>query len=355
MGLRLDHIRHSYGAHRVFDDFSFAIEAGEIVCLLGPSGCGKTTLLRIAAGLERQQAGVVRLGGRIVSDDTHHLPPEARNVGLMFQDYALFPHLDVAGNVAFGIDHLPPHERAARVAEALAQVGMGDRAKDYPHILSGGQQQRVALARALAPKPAMMLLDEPFSGLDQYTRIQVREETLGILKESKVATLLVTHHPEEGLFMADRMLVMGPNGRVLQEGTPNEVYSAPAHPYVASFFGQINRIEGVARDGQVETALGPVPVPGWRDGERAEIVFRDDAVDLSADGALAGGHPVEILDARMLGRHTFVKFRVKQGDSRTVFRCRHSGILPVLPGQEIRAALRTHEAFVYRMDDFREP
>ena len=353
MGLGLEHIRHAYGDHLVLSDFSFDIAAGEIVCLLGPSGCGKTTLLRIAAGLERQQAGRVRLAERIVSDDTRHLPPEARNVGLMFQDYALFPHLDVAGNVAFGLAHLSAADRAARVAETLAQVGMGDRAKAFPHTLSGGQQQRVALARALAPKPAVMLLDEPFSGLDQYIRIQVREETLSILKESGVATLLVTHHPEEGMFMADRILVMGPTGRVLQEGTPNEVYSAPAHPYVASFFGQINRIEGVAQGGRVETVLGAVPVPGWADGCRVEIVFRDDAIDLNPTGT--AGCPVEIVDARTLGRYSFVKFRAKQDDKRAVFRCRVPGTLAASPSQDIRAAIRPEDAFVYRMDDFREP
>jgi len=177
MGLKFENIRHAFGANVVFEDFNFEVAAGEIVCLLGPSGCGKTTLLRIAAGLERQQGGIVRLGGRVVSDRARHLPPEARNVGLMFQDYALFPHLDVSANVGFGLAHLPAGERVTRVAKALAQVGMESRAHAFPHTLSGGQQQRVALARALAPQPAIMLLDEPFSGLDQHTRLQVREET----------------------------------------------------------------------------------------------------------------------------------------------------------------------------------
>jgi iron(III) transport system ATP-binding protein len=348
MGLRFQNIRHAFGGHVVFEDFNFEIAPGEIVCLLGPSGCGKTTLLRIAAGLERQHTGIVTLGGRVVSDGSRHLAPEARNVGLMFQDYALFPHLDVAANVAFGLAHVPQAQRAERVAQALAQVGMDNRAHAYPHTLSGGQQQRVALARALAPKPAIMLLDEPFSGLDQHTRLQVREETIGLLKAAGVATLLVTHHPEEGMFMADRMLVLGPTGRILQEGAPNDVYIAPAHPYVAAFFGEINRIDAIAQGGQVETALGPVPVPGWDDGSLVAVVFREHAVELSAAGA-----PIEILDVRPLGRDTFVKFRAQLGGE-AVFRCRHPGVLPGVNGADIRARIRAEEAFVYRMDDLAE-
>ena len=350
MGLRLEHIRHRYGAHVVFDDLSLAVRPGEIVCLLGPSGCGKTTLLRIAAGLERQMAGVVRFDDRIVSDATRHIPPEARNVGLMFQDFALFPHLNVAANVGFGLAHLGAEERARRVAQVLAQVGMGARANAYPHTLSGGQQQRVALARALAPQPAVMLLDEPFSGLDQYTRIQIREETLGILKEERVATLMVTHHPEEAMFMADRMLVMGPTGRIMQEGTPHEVYGSPAHPFVASFFGQVNRLEGIARQGRVETALGLVPAPGCPDGSRVEVVFREYAVELSLNGG--AGSPVEVLNARPLGRNTFVRFRLKGADNgASVFRCRYSGTFPESPAGDVRARIIPEQAFVYRVDD----
>jgi iron(III) transport system ATP-binding protein len=352
MGLRLEGIRHRFGPHVVFDDLNLRVGPGEIVCLLGPSGCGKTTLLRIAAGLERQAAGTVWFNDVVVSDATRHVPPEARNVGLMFQDFALFPHLTVAANVAFGIARLPAAERDRRVARALAQVGMTARAATYPHTLSGGQQQRVALARALAPQPSVMLLDEPFSGLDQSTRIQIREETLGILKDSGVATLMVTHHPEEGMFMADRMLVMGPHGHILQEGTPHEVYGSPADAFVASFFGQVNRLDGVARGGVVETALGSVPVPGVADGTRIEIVFREYAVELTRNGAGESvGTPVEILNARPLGRNTFVRFRLKTGAADgAVFRCRFPGAFPATGTDEVRARIIPEHAFVYRMD-----
>jgi iron(III) transport system ATP-binding protein len=348
MGLRLEGIRHRFGAHVVFEDLDLRVGPGEIVCLLGPSGCGKTTLLRIAAGLERQERGTVHFNDRIVSNGSVHVPPEQRNVGLMFQDFALFPHLDVAHNVAFGLNHLPRAEREARVADALASVGMSDRATAYPHTLSGGQQQRVALARALAPQPSVMLLDEPFSGLDQVTRIQVREETLGILKDAGVATLMVTHNAEEGMFMADRMLVMGPTGRILQEGTPHEVYGTPKHPFVASFFGQVNRLEGIVRSGRIDTELGPMPAPTFAEGSRVEIVFREYAVELSPDGI---GSPVEVLSARALGRNTFVRFRLKgTNNGAAVFRCRFPGAFPEDFKGEVRARLIPEHAFVYRMD-----
>ena len=212
MGLSLERVSHAYGEYEVFSDVSFSVADGEIVCLLGPSGCGKTTLLRLAAGLEKLQTGRVTLSDGVAADRETHVPPELREVGLMFQDFALFPHLSVSDNVAFGLNTLPDVEKRQRVINILMQVNMFEKRADYPHQLSGGQQQRVALARALAPNPAVMLLDEPFSGLDQNLRISLREETLGILKTSNVATLLVTHDPEEAMFMADRILVMGPGG-----------------------------------------------------------------------------------------------------------------------------------------------
>ena len=202
MGLALQGVSHAYGDHKVFDDLSVTVSPGEIVCLLGPSGCGKTTLLRLAAGLEFLQAGTIKFSGEVVADNNGQIPPERRGVGLMFQDFSLFPHLTVSGNVAFGLTKMRANEREQRIAEVLEQVNMIQLMDTYPHTLSGGQQQRLALARALAPKPAVMLLDEPFSGLDQGMRIQIREETLGILKVSGAATLLVTHDADEAMFMA---------------------------------------------------------------------------------------------------------------------------------------------------------
>ena len=201
-GLVLDTLSHSYGDTVVVPEVSLTVAPGELLCLLGPSGCGKTTTLRIAAGLEEVRQGRVTLDGRLVSGDGVHIPPEHRHVGFLFQDYALFPHLNVCGNVEFGLDGLTRPARRQRALDMLAQVGMADYAGAWPHQLSGGQQQRVGLARALAPQPGLMLLDEPFSGLDKRLRDQIRDETQRVLKANGVATLMVTHDPEEAMFMA---------------------------------------------------------------------------------------------------------------------------------------------------------
>jgi iron(III) transport system ATP-binding protein len=354
MGLYLFNISHAYGNNEVLDKVSVEIPAGQITCLLGPSGCGKTTLLRIAAGLEDLQQGSVCIADKIVADDSRHTPPEHRGVGLMFQDFALFPHLNVRDNIAFGLSSLQTSEKDARVNEVLSQVNMLEHADVFPHTLSGGQQQRIALARALAPKPTVMLLDEPFSGLDQNMRIQIREETLGLLKSSGVATLMVTHNPDEALFMADRMMVMGPDGKILQEGTPNEIYAHPEHAYVAKFFGQANSLMGVSKDGKVDTPLGTVDVPGCKNGCKVEVVIRPAAVKLKmADEIDDGvGIPVEVLTARSLGQNTFVRFRVKGSDDDVPdFHSRQRGVFPEKPEKEVRVVIRQKHIFIYHIDE----
>jgi iron(III) transport system ATP-binding protein len=304
-GLFLDGVSHAYGGVPVVRNVTLAVPPGELVCLLGPSGCGKTTTLRIAAGLERPAKGRVLLNCQPVSAGGIHVPPEKRHIGFLFQDYALFPHLDVKANVAFGLDRLSGGERAARVMEMLEQVGMAAYADSWPHQLSGGQQQRVGLARALAPKPRLMLLDEPFSGLDKRLRDQVRDETLHVLKSSGVSTLMVTHDPEEAMFMADRIAIMR-DGRVVQLGRPDELYGAPADAFVASFFGEVNVLAARVRDGQAATPFGPRPAPGLAEGAAVEVVIRPEALRLSsaADGI------AEVIAARMLGRTSLIHMRV---------------------------------------------
>ena len=349
MGLSIKGISHAYGDTDVFVDLSISVAKSEIVCLLGPSGCGKTTLLRLAAGLEILQAGYIYISDTPVADSSSQIPPEQRGVGLMFQDFALFPHLDVVGNIEFGLNQMTASARKQRAREVLEQVNMNDYKHAYPHTLSGGQQQRVALARALAPKPEIILLDEPFSGLDQDMRLQIREETLGVLKSSGAATLMVTHDSDEAMFMADRILVMGPMGTILQEGKPNDIYNFPAHPSVVSLFGPTNRLIGVAHNEKVSTPLGVLPAPGHDDGCKLEIIIRPYGIKLFEDGD--EGILVEIVSARLVGRNTILRIRVNvQNSGYQEFLSQQRGVFPKKSSSQIRAIIQQEAAFVYRID-----
>ena len=249
--------RFSSEGRAAVDRLSFEVGPHEVFALVGPSGCGKTTTLRIIAGFERPDAGSVHLGEQIIEGPGVHLPPEKRQIGLVFQDYALFPHLDVLHNVMFGLRGLPRTERRARALECLAMVGMGDLAARRPHELSGGQQQRVAIARSIAPRPRILLLDEPFSNLDPSLRGETRDQIRDLLHEHGMSALLVTHDQEEALSFADRIGVMR-HGRVVQAGEPQQVYSHPQSAFVAQFLGRTNLIEGDAQGPHAATAIGQV-------------------------------------------------------------------------------------------------
>jgi iron(III) transport system ATP-binding protein len=246
----LEGIAKKFGSFVALRDISLSVDPGEFVCFLGPSGCGKTTLLRIIAGLERQNLGVVRMAGRDVSG----LPPSLRNYGIVFQSYALFPNLSVARNIGYGLEsrRAPKAEIDRRVDELLALVGLAAHKHKYPAQLSGGEQQRVALARAVAPSPALLLLDEPLSALDARVRQSLRHEVRDLQRRLGITTIMVTHDQEEALAMADRIVVMN-HGVVEQVGTPVEVYSSPRSPFVARFVGQMNFIPATvcAEPGQV--------------------------------------------------------------------------------------------------------
>ncbi|WP_222434265.1 ABC transporter ATP-binding protein [Luteimonas wenzhouensis] len=284
------------GPRVVVDGLSLALAHGEIGCLLGPSGCGKTTVLRAIAGFEPLQAGSILLDGRPLSSAGRTVPPELRGIGMMFQDYALFPHLDVAANVGFGLSRRPRREREARVAEVLQLVGLPDRADAWPHELSGGQQQRVALARALAPSPSLLLLDEPFSNLDNDTREHLAAELRSILRRTGTTALLVTHDQAEAFAMADAIGVMD-QGRILQWADAPTLYAHPRDPFVAGFIGRgcVLPAEALGLDCGGRVLLRPdrlLPDPEGR--IRAEVV----AVSFRGPGRvallrLAGGQVVE--------------------------------------------------------------
>src|SRR6186713_2881192 len=275
-------VTHRYGATPAVSDFSLDIAPGEIVSLVGPSGCGKTTLLRLAAGVERPSAGSILINEREVAG-TRFEPPERRGVGLMFQDFALFPHLTNLANVMFGLKSLPNVEAEREARLALDRVGLGAYAAQYPHMLSGGEQQRVALARAVAPRPSVLLMDEPFSGLDRRLRDEVRDDTLNVLRDSRVTGVIVTHDPEEALRMADRVALMR-EGRLVQVDTPEGIYLRPADLFVARFFCELNEIAGMVRGGMAETPVGRFAAPHLAEGQAAIVCIRPQAIRLRAEG-----------------------------------------------------------------------
>ena len=271
----------SYGEVRALHDVSLTVEQGEILALLGPSGCGKTTTLRHIAGFEEPDAGVIIIGGRTVVGQGIWTPPEQRRVGIVFQNYALFPHLTVAQNVGFGLKR--EEERRARVREVLALVGLDGLENRLPHELSGGQQQRVALARALAPKPDVLLLDEPFSNLDAGRRMRIREDVREILKASGIAAIFVTHDQEEALFMGDRVAILNA-GRLEQVGTPEEVFQAPATRFVAEFLGFPGFLRARVTPQGLETELGLQPQPvALPPGTTVDVLVRPDDLTLRPD------------------------------------------------------------------------
>jgi iron(III) transport system ATP-binding protein len=330
-------------------EVSLDVFPGEIVCLLGPSGCGKTTTLRVAAGVERQQQGRVLVDGDVVSDDSAHHPPEARSIGLMFQDFALFPHLTVGENIAFG---LKKHEKTGTVEGYLCRVGLKGYEDKYPHMLSGGEQQRVALARALAPKPKVMLMDEPFSGLDKRLRDDVRDEALSILKDEGAAVLLVTHEPDEAMRMADRIALMRA-GRVIQIGAPYHMYNNPVDRDAAAFFSDLNIVHGVVQSLQADTPFGLFLTPGLVDNADVEIVVRPQHLDIHADkgtqppntpecGAHARGIVVR---SRFVGAQSLIEVRMDHSDE--VLRATVPYAYLPEPGTPMWLGLRRDRCFVF--------
>jgi len=318
--LDVQNLTRAFGGAPVVDAVSFQVEAGQVACLLGPSGCGKSTTLRIIAGVDIQDSGRILVDGQMICDATTRVPPERRAIGLMFQDFALFPHLPVRENVAFG---LPGGFKAngARVADLLDRVHMGRHIDSYPHELSGGEQQRVALARALAPRPRVLLMDEPFSGLDERLRDGIRDETLALLKEEGTAVLLVTHEPHEAMRMADQILLMR-RGRIVQQGAPYNLYNAPVDRQAAGFFSDINVLTGRVQGALTDTPFGQFLTPGMPDGAEVDIVIRPQHLKLDFDRAGQGPAPTAengtaaralVTRARYLGRESLVEFRTDQG------------------------------------------
>tara|TARA_R110002049_G_scaffold138614_6_gene298797 strand:+ start:2993 stop:4060 length:1068 start_codon:yes stop_codon:yes gene_type:complete len=309
--LALQQVSVSYGDFPAAVDISFDLEQGQIGCLLGPSGCGKTTLLRAIAGFEQVSSGSINLHGETISRPGAQLPPERRRVGMVFQDFALFPHLNVGRNIAFGLDAMNRENRAQRVRDMLALVELEQYAEAFPHELSGGQQQRVALARALAPSPEILLLDEPFSSLDSELREQLASEVRELLKRNGVTAILVTHDQHEAFAMADQIALMR-HGRVVQLDSPYNLYHSPRSEFVAEFIGQGSIITvSVNAEGTLNNGLGILDVRHrpWQAGETLRLLIRPDDIEHDEHSALS----LPVVSKAFRGAHYLYELALPDG------------------------------------------
>jgi iron(III) transport system ATP-binding protein len=322
--LQLEGISRQFGTETAVENLTLSVDEGELLTLLGPSGCGKTTTLRLIAGLDRPTAGTVTIAGETVASDDRFVPPEDRDVGLVFQNFALFPHLDVEENIAFGLRGVDDETTSARVDDLLDLVGLGAHRSKMPSHLSGGQQQRVALARSLAPEPDLLLLDEPFSNLDVRLRVEMREEVREILKEAGVTAVSVTHDQEEALSISDRVAIIN-DGNLEQVGKPEVVFENPKSRFVASFLGRASFLTGRVRGDVVETPLGTLPTDQLNgpvdayDGAQIDVLVRPD--DLEADQATETNADGRVIYRQYNGPSFIYRVQLTSGD---VVRCLHN-------------------------------
>ena len=351
-GLTIEGLTRRFGGREVVSSVSLRVAPGQVTCLLGPSGCGKSTTLRMIAGVDRPDAGRVVVDGEVMSDPSTYIPPEKRHIGLMFQDFALFPHMNVMANVTFGLKGQKEAQKA-RARDLLARVHLEGFDAAMPHELSGGEQQRVALARALAARPRIFLMDEPFSGLDDRLRDGVRDETLDILKEENSAVVLVTHDPDEAMRMADEIALMR-DGRVVQCGAPYNIYNAPVDREAAAFFSDVNVIRGKVQGALTSTPFGEFLAPGVPDGTEVDIVIRPQHLRIDFDRHGQGPNPTPedgipacgtVVRARFMGNESLVEFRMEH-DGAMLKASIPSVFLPK-PGTRLWLMIRRGRCFVF--------
>ena len=307
LAVRINNLSYSMNEKKILNNINLQLEKEKIACILGPSGCGKTTLLKLIAGLSKVQEGEIFLNENLVSSSNIHLKTEKRKIGFLFQDYALFPHQTVKQNLQFAIkDKSTSH----RVEEIMDVIKLSDSLEKYPHELSGGEQQRVALARSIIAKPDLLLLDEPFSSLDLNLKEEVRDDTLHLLQKSNISVLLVTHDPFEAMFISNQINIMNKNGEIVQSGSPTDLYNLPNSSYVANFFGETNKFQGVVKDTIVETPVGEFKVENSLESKNVDIFIRPEAVKLSKEQTPVNGIKGTVMASKLMGTYSFIHLSV---------------------------------------------
>ena len=315
LAVRINNLSYSMNEKKILNNINLQLEKEKIACILGPSGCGKTTLLKLIAGLTKVQEGEIFLNENLVSSSNIHLKTEKRKIGFLFQDYALFPHQTVKQNLQFAIkDKSTSH----RVEEIMDVIKLSDSLEKYPHELSGGEQQRVALARSIIAKPDLLLLDEPFSSLDLNLKEEVRDDTLHLLQKSNISVLLVTHDPFEAMFISNQINIMNKNGEIVQSGSPTDLYNLPNSSYVANFFGETNKFQGVVKDTIVETPVGEFKVENSLESKNVDIFIRPEAVKLSKEQTPVNGIKGTVMASKLMGTYSFIHLSVLSKNNEVV-------------------------------------
>lgn len=350
--LKIKNITCTFGGRDVISNSSFEVHAGETLCLLGPSGCGKTTTLRTIAGIQQANHGEIWLDGKMIEGATCNVAPEARSVGFLFQDFALFPHLNVSANVGFGL-RLKGDKKKQRILELLKNVEMQDYAHAFPHELSGGEQQRVALARALAPMPKVMLLDEPFSGLDNRLRNDVRRTTLRLLRATNTSIIMVTHDPDEAMRMSDKIALMRA-GKIVQIGTPRELYNSPIDLETAAFFSDLNIVKGTVKNAQIETIFGNFTTENYHNGTKVNIAIRPQHLRIDFDRCAPGPRPsaadglpvrAKVIEANFTGHESIILFRTEEKQHE--LQASTPGLFLPKPGRHLFLSLKRDRCFLF--------
>ena len=343
--ISFENISHSYGPSPSVTDISFQIDEGQVVTLLGPSGCGKTTLLRLAAGFERPISGQITQDGTLLSSPTSQIAPEHRQMGLVFQSYSLFPHMTIGQNIRFGLNEAEGKTQQ-RVAELVQEMDLATMEDKFPHELSGGQQQRVALARALAPSPRLILLDEPYSGLDSRLRERVRDKMLHVLRQTGTAALMVTHDAEEAMFMSDKIIVLR-NGEIMQQGRPIDLYCRPQNAFVTEFFGEVNHIPARGHNGQAKSVFGSFPCAGIKDGQRAVVLIRHEGLQVSLEET---EFKAQVMESHLLGRSSLLHLSLSAEtgyDEELHLHARIPGLNSIAEGEIVHIDIDPAQVFVF--------